>query len=371
MAGFELRGKEPFKNVYFTGMVRDQQRRKMSKQLGNSPDPLDLIDKYGPDGVRVGMLFCSPAGGDLLFDESLPEQGRNFTAKIWNAFRLVKNWEVDSNIEQPVHSKIAIEWFKSKLAKVAIEMDDHFNKFRISDALMLIYTTIRDEFSSWLLEIVKPEYQKPIDQTTFNNVIQLFDDLMHVLHPFMPFISEEIWQLLIERKNGESIMISQMPVYSESNTELLENFEDVKEAVSGIRNIRKSNNIAHKIPIELFVNKGTKGYNPNFDSILIKLCNLSKVVLTEDDIKGAVSFSVKTSAFYIDLGENIDIDAELQKLEEELKYNQGFLTSVSQKLSNERFVNNAPAQVVEIERKKKVDAEAKIKALEERISSLK
>ena len=371
MAGYGLRNQPPFKNVYFTGMVRDKQRRKMSKSLGNSPDPLELIEKYGADGVRVGMLFCSPAGGDLLFDEILPEQGRNFTVKIWNAFRLVKNWEVDDSIAQPEHSKIALEWFEIKLGRVIEEMDDHFSKFRISDALMLIYTTIRDEFSSWLLEIVKPVYQQPIDRITYNKTISLFDDVMRILHPFMPFITEEIWQLLYARKEGESIMISPMPSCSKVDLELLEQFEDVKETITGIRNIRKSNNIAFKDEIELLINPGTKGYHPKYDSILKKLGNLSKVQSVDEDIKGAVSFRVKTSGFFIQLGENIDIEAELLKLQEELTYTKGFLNSVVKKLSNERFVNSAPEQVVNIERRKQIDAEDKIIALEERIASLK
>jgi valyl-tRNA synthetase len=247
ISGYEFRNDKPFKNVYFTGIVRDKLRRKMSKSLGNSPDPLDLIEKYGADGVRVGMLLSSPAGNDLLFDEALTEQGRNFSAKIWNAFRLVKNWEVDETIPQPQHSKVAIEWFENKLSNVIIEMDDHFSKFRISDALMLIYTTVRDEFSSWLLEIVKPAYQQPIDKVTYDKVVSLFDHVMRLLHPFMPFISEEIWQLLSERTAGDSIMISMMPKAKTIDEDLLENFEDVKEAVTGIRNIRKTNNIQNII----------------------------------------------------------------------------------------------------------------------------
>jgi valyl-tRNA synthetase len=371
MAGYAVRNDKPFKNVYFTGMVRDSQRRKMSKSLGNSPDPLKLIEKYGADGVRVGMLFCSHAGGDLLFDEALPEQGRNFTAKIWNAFRLVKNWEVSSSIEQPEHSKLALEWFESKLSAIITEMNGHFDKFRISDALMLIYTTIRDEFSSWLLEIVKPAYQQPIDKATYDKVIELFDALMRLLHPFMPFITEEIWQMLSERKQDESIMVSQMPVMLQADETLNSNFEDVKESITGIRNIRKSNNISFKDEIELFVNEGSKGYHPKYNPVLTKMGSLSKIETIKEDIKGAVSFSVKTSGFFIDLGDQVDVEAELKKLEEELKYTKGFLIGVSKKLSNERFVNNAPEKVVELERKKQADAEDKIKALEERIAALK
>jgi len=371
IAGYEFRNDKPFKNVYFTGIVRDKLHRKMSKSLGNSPDPLNLIEEYGADGVRVGMLLSSPAGNDLLFDEALTEQGRNFTAKIWNAFRLVKTWDVDATIPQPEHSKIAIEWFENKLSNVIVEMDDHFSKFRISDALMLIYTTVRDEFSSWLLEIVKPAYQQPIDKVTYDKVVSLFDDVMRILHPFMPFITEEIWQLLSERAEGESIMISLMPKAKTIDEDLLENFEDVKEAVSGIRNIRKSNNIAFKDEIKLFVNKGTKGYNSFFNPVLTKLCNLSEIEMTNEDIKGAVSFLVKTSGFFIDLGEKADVEGELKKLEEELSYTKGFLKSVMGKLSNEKFVSGAPAQVVEVERKKQADAEDKIRSLEERIASLK
>ncbi len=371
IAGYEFRNDKPFKNVYFTGIVRDKLHRKMSKSLGNSPDPLELIEKYGADGVRVGMLLSSPAGNDLLFDESLTEQGRNFTAKIWNAFRLVKSWEVNSSLPQPEHSKVALEWFENKLSNVIAEMDDHFSKFRISDALMLIYTTIRDEFSSWLLEIVKPAYMQPVDKVTYDKVVSQFDELMRILHPFMPFITEEIWQLLADRKTGESIMVSLMPKPKVIDENILENFEDVKETVTGIRNIRKANNIAFKEEIKLFINKGSKGYNSHFNSVLIKLCNLSEINFINEDIKGAVSFLVKTSGFFIELGEKADIESEILKLEEELNYTKGFLKSVLAKLNNEKFVNSAPEKVVEMERKKKADAEDKIKSLEERISAFK
>jgi len=371
ISGYEYRKDLPFRNVYYTGIVRDHLRRKMSKSLGNSPDPLDLIAKYGADGVRVGMLFCSPAGGDLLFDEGLPEQGRNFSAKIWNAFRLVKNWEVDSTLNQPEHSKLAIVWFRSKLNKTIVEMNDHFNKFRISDALMLIYTTIRDEFSSWLLEIVKPAYQQPIDPKTYVDLIGIFDQVMRLLHPFMPFITEEIWQLLKPRAEKESIMMARLPQAGEIDETLLDQMEDAKEAISGIRNIRKENNLAMKETLELMVNPGSKGYSERLVAIVCKLANLSGVVQVDADVKGAASFRVKTTGFFISLGEKIDIDEELKKLNEELNYTRGFLDSVLKKLSNERFVNSAPAQVVEVERKKQADAEDKIKALEERIAGLK
>ncbi len=371
IAGYEYRDDFPFKNVYFTGMVRDAQRRKMSKSLGNSPDPLDLIAKYGADGVRVGMLLCSPAGGDLLFDEGLPQQGAGFSTKIWNAFRLVKNWEVSSEIEQPEHSRLAIEWFKNKLGEVVKTLNKQFDSFRISEALMTVYTSVRDEFSGWLLEMVKPPYQQPIDAKTYAEVIELFDQMLRLMHPFMPFITEEIWQLLEERKEGESIMISQLPTETEFDANLLATFEDVKEAVSGIRKIRKEKNIAFKDTIELSAQKGDKGFDETYNSILIKLGNVSELTLVDEEIKGAASFRVKSSNFYIPLDGFIDVEEELKKLEEELKYTKGFLTSVMKKLGNERFVNNAPEAVVAKEKEKQADAEAKIKVLEERIASMK
>jgi len=370
IAGYEYRDDFPFKNVYFTGMVRDAQRRKMSKSLGNSPDPLDLIKKYGADGVRVGMLLCSPAGGDLLFDESLPQQGAGFATKIWNAFRLVKNWEVSADIEQPEHSKLAIEWFRNKLGEVLKTLNNQFDSFRISEALMTVYTTVRDEFSGWLLEMVKPGYQQPIDAKTYAEVVELFDQMLRLMHPFMPFITEEIWQLLEERQEGESIMISQLPKDVAFEAELLVRFEDVKEAVSGIRKIRKEKNIAFKDTIELSVQKGDKGFDETYNSILIKLGNLSALNLVNEEVQGAASFRVKSTNFYIPLEGFIDAEEELKKLEEELKYANGFLNSVMKKLCNERFVNNAPEAVVAKEKAKQADAEAKIKVLKERIASM-
>ncbi len=371
IAGYEFRNELPFKNVYFTGMVRDEQRRKMSKSLGNSPDPLDLIEKYGADGVRVGMLLCSPAGGDLLFDEGLPQQGAGFSTKIWNAFRLVKNWEVSSEIEQPEHSKQAIEWFRNKLGEVVETLDSQFANFKISEALMTVYTTVRDEFSGWLLEMVKPPYQKPIDAKTYADVVDLFDQVLRLMHPFMPFITEEIWQLLSEREEGESIMISQIPKVKKYDSELLATFDDVKEAVSGVRKIRKEKNIAFKDAIELSVQKGDKGFDETFNSVIIKLGNISKLTLVNEEVKGAASFRVKSTNFYIPLDGFIDVEEELKKLNEELKYTKGFLISVQKKLGNERFVNNAPEAVVAKEKAKQADAEAKIKVLEERIASMK
>ena len=371
IAGYEYRNEFPYKNVYFTGMVRDAQRRKMSKSLGNSPDPLDLIAKYGADGVRVGMLLCSPAGGDLLFDESLPQQGAGFATKIWNAFRLVKNWEIDSNIEQPEHSKLAIEWFRNKLGEVVETLDEQFTQFRISEALMTVYTTVRDEFSGWLLEIVKPAYQQPIDAKTYFEVVELFDQMLRLMHPFTPFITEEIWQMLTERKPGESIMICQVPKSVKYNAGLLGAFENVKEAISGIRKIRTDKNIAQKETLELKVQQGDKGFEEQFNSVVVKMGNLLSLEMVTEEVKGAASFLVKSTNFYIPLGGFINVEEELKKLEEELKYTQGFLNSVMKKLSNERFVNSAPEAVVALEKAKQADAEAKIKVLEERIAGLK
>jgi len=370
IAGYEYRNEFPYKNVYFTGMVRDAQRRKMSKSLGNSPDPLDLIAKYGADGVRVGMLLCSPAGGDLLFDESLPQQGAGFATKIWNAFRLVKNWEVDTNIEQPEHSKLAIEWFRNKLGEVVNTLDEQFTQFRISEALMTVYTTVRDEFSGWLLEIVKPAYQQPIDAKTYADVVELFDQMLRLMHPFTPFITEEIWQMLTERKAGESIMISQISKPEKYYAELLTAFENVKEAISGIRKIRTDKNIAQKETLELKVQQGDKGFETEFNSVVIKMGNLSSLEMVTEEVKGASSFMVKSTNFYIPLEGFIDLAEELKKLEEELKYTHGFLNSVMKKLSNERFVSSAPEAVVALEKAKQADAEAKIKVLEERIGGL-
>ena len=371
MAGYSERDQFPFKNVYFTGMVRDKLRRKMSKSLGNSPDPIELMNKYGADGVRVGMLLCSPAGGDLLFDENLPEQGRNFTAKIWNAFRLVKNWEVSSEIDQPESARLAIDWFENKLAQAIEIINDHFDKFRISDALMTVYTLIRDEFSSWLLEMVKPAYQQPIDGKTYDEVVALFESLLKLLHPFMPFITEEIWHFFKERKDGEAIMIAKWPKVCEFDQNLIDQFESVKETISGIRNLRKSNNIPMKDELELAVLVGEKGYTSTYNAILLKLGNLSKINEVNEELKGASSFRVFSSTFFVDLGDHVDVEAELKKLEEELQYTKGFLNSVMKKLSNERFVSGAPEAVVAKERAKQADAEAKIKTLEDQITNLK
>jgi valyl-tRNA synthetase len=371
IAGYEYEKQYPFKNVYFTGMVRDAQRRKMSKSLGNSPDPLNLIAKYGADGVRVGMLLCSPAGGDLLFDESLPQQGAGFVTKIWNAFRLVKNWEVSSEISQPEHSLLAIEWFNYKLKEVVSNLDTQFSQFRISEALMTIYTTVRDEFSGWLLEIIKPPYQQPIDAKTYAEVVSLFEQLLLLMHPFMPFVTEEIWQLLKERAQGESIMICQIPEPEYYDAGLLLAFENAKEAVSGIRKIRTDKNIPNKDSLELMIQQGDKGFEERFNPVVIKLANLSSLKMVADEVPGAASFRVKSTTYYVPLEGFIDVEEELKKLEEELGYTKGFLNSVMKKLGNYRFVNSAPEAVVAKEKTKQADAEAKIKVLEERIDSLK
>jgi valyl-tRNA synthetase len=371
ISGYEYRNQFPFKNVYFTGMVRDKQRRKMSKSLGNSPDPLDLIATYGADGVRVGMLLCSPAGGDLMFDESLPQQGAGFVTKIWNSFRLVNGWEVDAKIPQPEHSRIAISWFHEKFSQIVEQTDDHFDKFRISDALMSVYTTVRDEFSGWLLEMVKPAYQQPVDAKTYEELIDIFDEVLRFLHPFMPFVSEEIWQLLKERQKGDSIVISSWPKSTGYDDTMIARFEDVKEVVAGLRTIRTKNNIPNKDQLELSVMPGDKGFAPEFNPVLVKMGNLSSLNTVTEEVKSAASFLVKSTTYYVPMGRTIDVEEELIKLNAELVYTNGFLNSVLKKLSNERFVGSAPEAVVAIERAKQADAEAKIKVLEEQIAGLK
>ncbi len=370
IAGYEYRGTYPFKNVYFTGIVRDKQRRKMSKSLGNSPDPLDLITKYGADGVRVGMLFCSPAGNDILFDESLTEQGRNFANKIWNAFRLVKTWDVDNSIKQPDSSVIAIKWFKHRIEQEMVIINDHFDKYRISDALMSVYNLFRDEFSSWYLELIKPAYQQPIDGKTFDATIEFLDNLMRLLHPFMPFISEEIWHHLKERKDGESLMISPLPQQKPFDAAFIRQFEKVKEAITYIRNIRKERNISFREVLSLKVLNGDDGYDANFNAILVKMGILDKVEEVTEKVEGALSFFVKSSEFFIPIESSINIEEELEKLNTELKHTEGFLELVMKKLNNERFVSSAPEKVVIMENQKKADAEAKINALRESIASL-
>ncbi len=371
IAGYEFRGQKPFDNVYLTGLVRDQQRRKMSKSLGNSPEPIDLIEKYGADGVRVGMLLCSPAGNDLLYDDSLPEQGRNFANKIWNAFRLVKNWKVDDTIEQPDSSRVAVKWMDEVVKKSINEIDLNFRKFRISQALMITYKLFWDEFSGWYLEIIKPEYQKPVDRITFDATLSVFDKLLKVIHPFMPFITEEIWQLLLERKDGESIMVTRMPEAKKSNRELVASFESIKEIISAVRTIRKSRDISNKETLSLLIRSDKNSFESEFLPVICKLCNLSEVSFVSEKQEGAVSFMVNTTEYFIPMIGKLDVEAELAKIREDLDYNMGFLVSVMKKLENERFVQNAPASVLELERKKKSDTESKIKSLEEALKSFK
>lgn len=367
MAGYEFEGKQPFNNVYFTGIVRDEIGRKMSKQFGNSPDPLKLIEDYGADGVRMGIMLSAPAGNDIFFDKKLCENGRNFCNKIWNAFRLVKGWEVDSTIEQPESARIAIEWFSGKLSEALAEINDSFDKFRISEALMTTYRLFWDEFSSWYLEMVKPEYQKPIDAETYKATIGFFDALLRLLHPFMPFITEELWQHIGDRREGESIMYASMPEVKGVDTKVLSDMETAKEIINGIRGIRAQRNIPNREELQLNVINA----DIPMKAIVKKLGNLSGIATVDTKDAAAATFMVDTTEFNIPLLNNIDVEAELEKLNKELTYLQGFRTSVEKKLSNERFVNNAPAAVVDGERKKLADAQAKIANLEASIAALK
>ncbi|MBQ4520413.1 MAG: valine--tRNA ligase [Bacteroidaceae bacterium] len=372
MAGYEYLSDMPFKNVYFTGIVRDKLGRKMSKSLGNSPDPLDLIDRFGADGVRMGMMLSAPAGNDILFDDALCEQGRNFNNKIWNAFRLVKGWQV-ADIEQPEYAALATKWFEAMLAKTAAEVDDLFSKYRLSEALMAVYKLFWDEFSSWYLEMVKPAYingePQPIDRATYEKTLGFFDSLLKLLHPFMPFITEELWQHLYDRKEGESLMVQELDIPTACDEEIVKDFEAVKEVIGGIRTIRLQKNITQKEILELQV----VGANPvaAFNSVIAKLCNLTAVSAVENKADGSASFMVGTTEYAVPLGSLINVEEELKKLEADLKYNEGFLQSVLKKLSNEKFVSKAPAAVIEMERKKQADAESKIAALKESIAALK
>ena len=368
MAGYEYRKDMPFKNVYFTGIVRDKLGRKMSKSLGNSPDPLLLIEQYGADGVRMGLMMAAPAGNDIPFDEALCEQGRNFNNKIWNAFRLIKGWTVDDTIAQPEASATAVKWFKMQLDKTIAEVDDLFSKYRLSEAMMMIYKLFWDEFSSWYLEMIKPGYQLPIDKATYDATLGFFDALLRLLHPFMPFITEELWQALEPRKEGESLMVALMPEVAPVDNAYLDAFEVVKEIVSGVRTIRLQKNIPNKDTLALQV---LGDHNDAFNPVIAKMCNLSEITKTDDKAAGAVSFLVRTTEYAVPLGNMINVEEELAKLAEELKYQQGFLASVQKKLSNESFVSKAPAKVIEMERKKQADAESKIKSIEESIAALK
>ncbi|HRP60877.1 MAG TPA: class I tRNA ligase family protein, partial [Vicingus sp.] len=368
-AGYEFKNEKPFKDVYFTGMVRDKQRRKMSKSLGNSPDALELIERFGADGVRFGMLSCAAAGNDLLFDESSCEQGKNFCNKLWNAFKLVKGWEIDETIPQPESAKVGIEWFNAQFNQTLATIEDHYSKYRLSDALMDTYKLIWDDFCSSYLEIVKPAYQKPIDKTTYEKTVANFERLLTVLHPFMPFVTEELWQNLAIRKDGESLMMSNFPKATETDNSLIDEFNFALQVVTEIRTIRKQKNIPNKDQVELFV-KTNQETNKRFDAVIIKLTNLSALNYTPEKMDNAFSFVVKSNEYYIPISENVDVEAERVKIQKELEYTLGFLKSVNGKLANEKFVNNAPEQVLAIERKKQAEAEAKIKVLEEQLHNL-
>lgn len=368
IAGFEYMDAPPFKNVYYTGIVRDKLGRKMSKSLGNSPDPIKLIEEYGADGVRLGVLISSPAGNDLPFDSSQCEQGRNFSNKIWNAFRLVNSWEW-RDIPQPESSIVAIQWFESKLNSTIDIINDHFEKFRISDALMATYKLIWDDFCSWYLEIVKPGYQQPIDAKTLEATIGFFEKLLQLIHPFMPFVSEEIWHWLRERGEGEDIIVSKWPESGEVNESLLKDFEVAMEVVSNIRNIRKQNNIANKIKLDLSIKVNADKLG-NFDPVIQKMGTLSSLEYTDEKVGNAFSFIVKNNEYSIPFGNQIDLDEEKKKLEAELEYAEGSLNIVRKKLSNDRFVNNAPEQVVANERKKESDTLNKIQILKDKLAEL-
>ncbi|RBP32147.1 valyl-tRNA synthetase [Oceanihabitans sediminis] len=369
IAGYEYKDQKPFNNVYLTGLVRDKQRRKMSKSLGNSPDALKLIEDYGADGVRVGLLLSSAAGNDLMFDEALCQQGKGLGNKIWSAFYLTNLWEV-ADIQQPQSSKIAIEWFEAKFQKALVEIEDHFSKYRLSDALMAIYKLIYDDFASWLLEIVKPAYQQPIDVKTYNSVIANFEDILKILHPFMPFITEEIWQTIAERTPEEALIVATWPKAKPINETIISQFEFTQEVVSGIRTIRKEKNIAFKDAIGFSVinNENTEA---TFDAVIQKLGNLESVDYVSEAVEGALTFRVKSNEYFIPMVGAIDVEAEIKKLTEELNYTEGFLKSVQKKLSNERFVAGAPEQVIANERKKEADALAKIETLKTSLASLK
>ena len=369
MAGYEYRGKFPFKHVYFTGIVRDKLGRKMSKSLGNSPDPIMLIEKYGADGVRMGMMLSAPAGNDILFDETLCEQGRNFNNKIWNAFRLVQGWET-ADAEQPLANKIAVEWFDAKLKEVNTEMNEQFKSYRISEALMTVYRLFWDEFSSWYLEMIKPEYGKPIDKTTYQATLKFFDTLLKMLHPFMPFITEELWQHIYDRKDGESIMRDELKLDAPNKEELalIESIEQVKAIVSGVRTVRNQKNIAPKVELELDV-IGQNNYEA-YNSVIIKMANLKAIEVVTEKRGDASGFMVGTDSFAVPVGDLIDVAAEIEKQEKELKHLEGFLIGIKKKLSNEKFVANAPEAVIERERKKQSDSEEKIAALKASLEEL-
>ena len=370
VAGYEYKDEKPFENVYLTGLVRDKQRRKMSKSLGNSPNALKLIEEFGADGVRVGLLLSAPAGNDILFDEDLCQQGKGFANKIWNAFRLIKGWEVDASLAQPETAKIGLDWYEAKFQKTIVEIEDHFSKYRLSDALMAIYKLINDDFSSWLLEIVKPAYQHPIDKITFDAVIEVLENNLKILHPFMPFLTEEIWQFISERTPEEALIVAKYHTQKEFDSAIINEFEFATGVISGIRTIRKDKNIAFKDAVELFVVNNTDS-SSKFDGIIQKLTNTSTISYVSDKVDGA-SFRVKSNEYFVPISAaNIDIEAELVKLNTELKRSEGFLFGIQKKLSNERFVANAPEQVISLERKKEADTLAKIETIIGSLNSLK
>ncbi len=368
VAGYEFRDEKPFEHVYLTGLVRDKQRRKMSKSLGNSPDALELINKYGADGVRVGLLLSSAAGNDLLFDEDLCQQGKSFANKIWNAFRLIKGWE-SADIDQPESSRIALSWYQSRFNATLKEIEDHYSKYRLSDALMSMYKLIWDDFCSWLLEMIKPGYQQPIDKKTLKSVVQLVEKNLKILHPFMPFLTEEIWQLITDRQPEDALIVSTYPKHHESDQQLISDFEIIKEVVSNIRTLRKEKNISFKNSIELAV-INSMNLSQDYYSVIAKMGNISNIAETSSSVDGALTFRVKSNEYFVPIGGAIDIEEEIKKLQQELEYTEGFLKTVQKKLSNERFVSNAPEQVVASERKKEADALAKIETIKSSIASL-
>jgi valyl-tRNA synthetase len=370
IAGYEYTGKKPFTNVYLTGLVRDKQRRKMSKSLGNSPDPLDLIEKFGADGVRVGLLFSASAGNDIMFEEELCNQGKGFTNKIWNAFKLIKGWEVSDTIPQPESSKVAIEWYEAKLQQTLLEIEGNFDKYRISEALMGTYKLVWDDFCSWFLEMIKPAYQQPIDSVTFAKAIEMLENNLKVLHPFMPFLTEEIWQILAPRTKEEALIVSTWPEMKPFNANLISDFENTMEVISGIRTIRKEKNIAFKDAIELKAinNENTSTY---FDSVVAKLGNLTSLEYVSEKVDGALSYRVNSNEYFIPIAGNINVEEEIAKLTTELNYTKGFLKSVQSKLANEKFVAGAPEKVLANERQKESDALAKIETIEQSLAGLK
>ncbi len=369
IAGYEYKGEKPFKNVYLTGIVRDKQRRKMSKSLGNSPDPLDLIKEFGADGVRTGMLFSSPAGNDLLFDEKLVEQGRNFANKIWNAFRLVKGWEI-KDLTQPEENQLAIDWFESRFNQALTELEDHFSKYRLSDALMTVYKLVWNDFCSWYLEWIKPAYEQPIDQQTYEQTIAFFEKVVKILHPFMPFITEEIWHAISERDELDCLITAEWPKAGTFDEKVIKSAELLFEVTSNIRNLRSGKGISPRETLDLSIKTTDQSTFEEIASSLEKMANVSKVEFVSEKPENSFSFVIQTNELFVPVGDTIDVEAEKKKLTEELEYTKGFMKSVEKKLSNERFVNNAPEKVVEMERKKLADAQAKITALEESLTAL-